>query len=50
MPFWVLKTHPEVCDGNQHGDPGLLSISLHLVLKNILNFGHRPSEIPCNFV
>ena len=34
MPFWVLKTHPEVCDGNQCSrDQGLKSISLHLVLK-----------------
>ena len=41
MPFWVLKTYPEVCDGNQHGDLGLKSILFHLVLKK---------KCPYNFV
>ena len=33
MPFWVLKTYPEVCDGNQLIDPELKNILLHLILK-----------------
>ena len=35
MQFLVLRTYPEVCGGNQHGDPGLQSISLHLVFEKI---------------
>ena len=50
MLFWVLKTYPEVCDGNQLINPELRNTLLHLLLKNIFTFRHRPSEFPGDFL